>query len=117
MLNHHKTTHTMQTSMCDIDSIVANDIQSLICEMLSSVEQHNKDPMINPKRKSKCHGNRKLQHFKKKCREQGLTEEEITELIHSRNQITPKVLSIQHPVNNQMKSFNKRKRHSSNSTE
>jgi len=36
-------------------------------------------------KKNKCHGNRKLQHFKRKCRARGLNEEEITTLIHKRN--------------------------------
>ncbi|CAF4319430.1 unnamed protein product, partial [Rotaria sordida] len=37
------------------------------------------------KRRKKCHGNRKLQRFKKKCRKRGLTEEEIQKLINEYN--------------------------------
>jgi len=37
------------------------------------------------KKKRICHENRKLQHFKRKCRAHGLNEEEITTLIHKRN--------------------------------
>jgi hypothetical protein len=37
------------------------------------------------KKKKKCHGNRKLQHFKRKCRARGLTEEQITTRIQNRN--------------------------------
>ena len=48
-----------------------------------SEEQQSESQMA--KRKSKCHGNRKLQHFKRKCRARGLSEEEITVLIHQRN--------------------------------
>jgi flagellar biosynthesis GTPase FlhF len=35
--------------------------------------------------KKKCHGNRKLYHFKRKCRSRGMTEEQITALINTRN--------------------------------
>jgi hypothetical protein len=35
--------------------------------------------------KKKCHGNRKLYHFKRKCRSRGMTEEQITTWIHTRN--------------------------------
>ena len=37
------------------------------------------------KTKKKCHGNRKLYHFKRKCRSLGMTEEQITTLINTRN--------------------------------
>jgi DNA-binding transcriptional MerR regulator len=37
------------------------------------------------KKKKKCHGNRKLYHFKRKCRSRGMTEEQITVLINTRN--------------------------------
>ncbi|CAF1339956.1 unnamed protein product, partial [Rotaria sordida] len=37
------------------------------------------------KRRKKCHGNRKLQRFKKKWRKRGLTEEEIQKLINEYN--------------------------------
>ncbi len=40
------------------------------------------------KKKRKCNGNRKLQHFKRKCRARGLNEEKITTLIHERNDTT-----------------------------
>ena len=38
-------------------------------------------------RKKKCHGNQKLQKFKRKCRASGLTEEQITTRIQNRNHI------------------------------
>jgi hypothetical protein len=37
------------------------------------------------RRWKRCHGNRKLQHFKRKCRARGLTEEQITTRIQNRN--------------------------------
>ncbi len=36
-------------------------------------------------KKGKCRGNRKLQHFKRKCRAHGLTEDQIARLIHERD--------------------------------
>jgi hypothetical protein len=41
--------------------------------------------IANNEEKKKCHGNRKLQHFKRKCRARGLTEEQITTRIQNRN--------------------------------
>ena len=37
------------------------------------------------KKKRRCHGNRKLQHFKRKCRARGLTDEQIGTLIQTRH--------------------------------
>ena len=37
------------------------------------------------KKEKKCHGNRKLQHFKRKCRARGLTEEQIYGLIQTKH--------------------------------
>ena len=37
------------------------------------------------KKKRKCHGNQKLQHFKRKCRARGLTAEQINTLIRTRH--------------------------------
>ncbi|UJR12871.1 hypothetical protein I4U23_017045 [Adineta vaga] len=36
-------------------------------------------------KKRKCHGNRKLQHFKRKCRARGLSEEQITSLVQTKD--------------------------------
>ena len=41
--------------------------------------------VADEKKKKKCHGNRKLQRFKRKCRSRGMTDEQITELIQTRN--------------------------------
>ena len=44
------------------------------------------NPLVaDDKKKKKCHGNRKLQRFKRKCRSRGMTEEQITQLISARN--------------------------------
>ena len=74
--------------------------------------------------KKKCHGNRKLYHFKRKCRARGMTEEQITTLINTRN-------NDHHPENDagstvvlpsryqlkQKKCLNKRKRTERNDDE
>jgi hypothetical protein len=48
------------------------------------MEERQSEPQI-AKRKRKCHGNRRLQHLKRKCRARGLTEEQITIRIQTRN--------------------------------
>ncbi|CAF2819348.1 unnamed protein product [Rotaria sp. Silwood2] len=45
-------------------------------------EQHPVSSKKNRKRRKKCHGNRKLQRFRKKCRKRGLTKEETQRLIN-----------------------------------
>lgn len=42
-------------------------------------------PITTKKQRKKCHGNRKLQRFRKKCRKRGLTKEEIEKLIDQYN--------------------------------
>lgn len=80
------------------------------------------------KGKKKCHGNRKLQHFKRKWRARGLTEEEITGLIQKRNlniserslndQMVTTAAAAAAGMHEQSKEFNKRKRDDqANSTE
>ncbi len=48
-------------------------------EILSSAQMFRKEQQPEPprmtKKKKKCHGNRKLPHFKRKCRARGLTHE------------------------------------------
>ena len=63
------------------------DAQGNWWEMLSSTQVlTGQAPNVNNKSmKSKCHGNRKLQRFKRKCRLRGLNEEQITVLIQNRN--------------------------------
>ena len=79
--------------------------------------------------KKKCHGNRKLYHFKRKCRARGMTEEQITALINTRNNDHPQVtdagttvvLSSRHQLEQkkqqQKKRPNKRKRTERNDDE
>ncbi len=62
------------------------------------------------KRKKKCHGNRKLQHFKRKCRARGLTEEQITTLIQNRKHAISEQLLIDQAIPEQARESRKRKR-------
>ncbi|CAF3880665.1 unnamed protein product [Rotaria sp. Silwood1] len=58
------------------------------------------------KRRKKCHGNRKLQRFKRKCRKRGLTKEEIEKLMNeynqSNNQSSNKKKKVQHTTIEEM---------------
>ncbi|CAF1285193.1 unnamed protein product [Rotaria sp. Silwood1] len=58
------------------------------------------------KRRKKCHGNRKLQRFKRKCRKRGLTKEEIEKLMNeynqSNNQTSNKKKKVQHTTIEEM---------------
>ena len=45
------------------------------------------------KKRSKCHGNKKLQHFKRKCRVRGLTNDQINALVQARGETLTKQLN------------------------
>jgi hypothetical protein len=62
------------------------------------------------KRKKKCHGNRKLRHFKRKCRARGLTEEQITTRIQTRNDAISEQLLTDQAIHEQAHESHKRKR-------
>ena len=79
--------------------------------------------------KKKCHGNRKLYHFKRKCRSRGMTEEQITVLINTRNNdhhqvndagstaVLPSRHQLEQKKQQQNKRLNKRKRTERNDEE
>ncbi|UJR18760.1 hypothetical protein I4U23_005666 [Adineta vaga] len=59
----------------------------------------------------RCHGNRKLQHFKRKCRTRGLTEEQIITLIQTKHDTISEQLPNDHStINDHLKQSTKRKR-------
>ena len=88
------------------------------------VDDYNMDPYIDAsqntrqvltreapniiKKKSKCHGNIKLQRFKRKWRSRGLNEEQINELIQRRNDGHP--INVDNSVQKKKHSSKKRKR-------
>jgi hypothetical protein len=61
-------------------------------------------------KEKKCHGNRKLQHFKRKCRARGLNEEQSAALIDARHHAISEQLLNDQTANNQIKKSTKRKR-------
>ncbi|CAF5085592.1 unnamed protein product, partial [Rotaria magnacalcarata] len=54
-------------------------------QVLTENVQNLENSIKEKKKKKKCKGNRKLQHFKRKCRSNGMNEELITKLIENRN--------------------------------
>lgn len=107
--------HINDNGPYDDDNILTKDIQGILCEMLLLVVRQNEDRKSISKKTSRCHGNRRLQHFKKKCRERGINEEDIMKLIHLRNNITTKAVSMEYESNHKTKTSKKRKRSSSKS--
>ncbi len=77
-------------------------------QVLTGEEPEQQQERVKKKRKG--YGNRKLQHFTRKCRARGLNEEEITTLIHKRNdKISERPLHDQ-TIHEQPHQSNKRKR-------
>ncbi|CAF3160913.1 unnamed protein product [Rotaria sp. Silwood2] len=62
-------------------------------------QQHVPSSTKKNKRRKKCHGNRKLQRFRKKCYKRGLTKEETQHLINEYNHSN----EGQNPTNNENK--------------
>jgi hypothetical protein len=91
---------------------LTQDAQDPQWERLSpAMEVTTEEIQNSTKKRSKCHGNRKLQHFKRKCRARGLNEEEITTLISTRNHtISEQLLNHQTTDKQEAKPSNKRKR-------
>ncbi|CAF2105658.1 unnamed protein product [Rotaria magnacalcarata] len=53
-------------------------------EMISTAQIHGEESTGVDNKKPKCHGNKKLQRFKRKWRTRGLNEEEIVTLINTK---------------------------------
>jgi hypothetical protein len=110
--NHHNQLH----SNCDLSQDRQSRRRCEIMSLPTQVFTEGRRQQLIVKRKKKCsHGNRKLQHFKRKCRARGLNEEEITTLICERNsRIFEQLLNDQIIIHEQTKKPNKRKRDQSN---
>ncbi|CAF4841217.1 unnamed protein product [Rotaria magnacalcarata] len=54
-------------------------------EVVSPAQIHGEESTDIDNKKPKCHGNKKLQRFKRKWRTRGLNEEEIVTLINTRS--------------------------------
>ena len=89
---------------------LSQDAQGRWWELLSPSQVLTGEEQIIVKKKRKCHGNRKLQHFKRKCRARGLNTEAITILIHAKNLTLSKQLPNDQMVTEEIKQLHKRKR-------
>jgi len=87
-----------------------HDAQGCCWEMLSPTQVLTGNGHHIIKKKSTCHGNRKLQRFKRKCRARGLNQEQITILIDQKNDTICEQLSTHPIVNDQTNQRHKRKR-------
>ena len=84
---------------------LSKDAQGRWWELLSPTQVLTGEALKMTKKRSKCHGNCKLQHFKRKCRARGLNEEQIAVLINTQNDTV-----CVNSLNNQTKQAFKRKR-------
>jgi hypothetical protein len=115
--NHHNQLHSNGG-----DDGLSQDAQGPWWEMLSPTQvltgEQQQQQIVKAKKK-KCRGNRKLQHYKRKWRARGLTEEEITTLIRKRNTtISEQLLNDKTTtIHEQIKESNKRKRDQPNREE
>ncbi|CAF3334777.1 unnamed protein product [Rotaria socialis] len=57
-------------------------------EVISPAQIHGEESTAIDNKKPKCHGNRKLQRFKRKWRTRGLNEEKIATLINTKSHDT-----------------------------
>jgi hypothetical protein len=117
---------TKQNKMVATKSSSSQALQSVPMEI---DEQQQRQSEIKTEKKKKCHGNRKLHHFKRKCRSRGMTDVQIAELINTRNsnndnQVNTYVnnpnVSNKHPIkkqNRNKKPSLKRKRSGQNNEE
>ncbi|CAF5217853.1 unnamed protein product, partial [Rotaria magnacalcarata] len=90
-----RTTAALTSSLAlpGVDIVIYEkcDTQGCSYELLSPTQvltenvQNLENSIKEKKKKKKCKGNRKLQHFKRKCRSNGMNEELITKLIENRN--------------------------------
>lgn len=70
------------------DHRLSQDAQGRWWELLSPTQVLTEEAPRIQATVSKCRGNRKVQHFKRKCRRRGMNEEEINALIQTRTVTT-----------------------------
>ena len=107
MANNHHNQHQPHNNG------LLHDGQGRWYEMLSPTQVFTEEQPSEArmtKRKKKCHGNRKLQHFKRKCRARGLTEEQITARIQNRRDTISEQLLPDQAVPERAHESSKRKR-------
>jgi spore cortex formation protein SpoVR/YcgB (stage V sporulation) len=86
------------------------DVQDRQSEVLPPIQECIEGQHNIVMKEKKSHGNRKLQHFKRKCRARGLNEEQIETLIDTRHHAISEQLLNDQTANNQTKKSTKRKR-------
>ncbi|CAM4796041.1 unnamed protein product [Rotaria magnacalcarata] len=82
-------------------------------EVISTAQIHGEESTDIDNKKPKCHGNKKLQRFKRKWRTRGLNEEEIVTLINTKGHDISEQSLNESMMNDEIETFNKRKRSSS----
>ncbi|CAF4750370.1 unnamed protein product [Rotaria socialis] len=81
--NYHCKTRSNSGLVCDTQGCSYELLSPT--QVLTENVQNLENSIKEKKKKKKCKGNRKLQHFKRKCRSNGMNEELITKLIENRN--------------------------------
>ncbi|CAF3325515.1 unnamed protein product [Rotaria socialis] len=82
-------------------------------EVIPPTQIHGEESTDIDNKKPRCHGNKKLQRFKRKWRTRDLNEEEIATLINIRSHDTFEQSLNESMMNDEIAAFNKRKRSSS----
>ncbi|CAF4383889.1 unnamed protein product, partial [Rotaria magnacalcarata] len=82
-------------------------------EVISPAQIHGEESTDIDNKKPKCHGNKKLQRFKRKWRTRGLNEEEIVTLINTKGHDISEQSLNESMMNDEIETFNNRKRSSS----
>ncbi|CAF3204766.1 unnamed protein product [Rotaria socialis] len=106
---------TQSNDKCNIvhESNLLQHGQNDRVEVISATQINGEESTDICNKKSKCHGNKKLQRFKRKWRTRGSNEEEIVTLINTKNHDIPEQSLNESMMNDQIETLNKRKRSSS----
>ena len=93
--------------------LLLHDDQNERVEVISPTQIRATESADTGNKKPKCHGNKKLQRFKRKWRARGLNEEEIMTLINTKSHNISEQSLNESMMNGQIEILNKRKRSSS----
>ena len=93
--------------------LLLHDDQNERVEVISPTQIRATESADTGNKKPKCHGNKKLQRFKRKWRARGFNEEEIMTLINTKSHNISEQSLNESMMNGQIEILNKRKRSSS----
>ncbi|CAM4942309.1 unnamed protein product [Rotaria socialis] len=96
--NYHCKTLSNSGPVCDTQGCWYELLSPT--QVLTENVQNLENSIKEKKKKKQCKGNRKLQHFKRKCRSNGMNEELITKLIEKRNTDYNSIKSADNTKNN-----------------